>query len=303
MSASRARRRIPTVRVDPRGLGLAELAGRFEEAVASPWYQPPALPDSGLRLIELSQRSDVAFDDILPMLSQDEAIAARVLAVAQSARYATRGGIASLSDALVRLGIEAVTRIFLEVSMQLRVYAVKGYPMESAQLHRHAIATAEVAAAMATRARVSAGHAFLAGLLHDAGIAACLGLVAPRRPTEKAPDPTEVWPAAVRAHEKVGERLGELWKLPAEVAAVLASHHGEDDAGRMPPLCALVALSEAVVTDAGVPAPELGAKRAVRRSASSLNLTADDFDRFRAAAHRACEPFLAASAAARAAVA
>ena len=173
MAASRARRRIPSVRVDPRGLSHAELAGRFEDAVASPWYQPPPLPESGLRLIDLSQRSDVTFEDILPMLSQDETIAARVLAVAQSARYATRGGIQSLGDALVRLGIEAVTRIFLEVSMQLRVYAVRGYPLEGAQLHRHAIATAEVAAAMAARARVNPGHAFLAGLLHDAGIAAC----------------------------------------------------------------------------------------------------------------------------------
>lgn len=303
MAASRARRRIPSVRVDPRGLSHAELAGRFEDAVASPWYQPPPLPESGLRLIDLSQRSDVTFEDILPMLSQDETIAARVLAVAQSARYATRGGIQSLGDALVRLGIEAVTRIFLEVSMQLRVYAVRGYPLEGAQLHRHAIATAEVAAAMAARARVNPGHAFLAGLLHDAGIAACLGLVAPRRPTEKAPDPTDVWPAAVRAHEKVGERLAEIWKLPDEVAEVLASHHGEDDTGQVAAMCALVAVSEAVVTDAGVPGPELGAKRMVRRSAAALQLTADDFDRFRGAARKACEPLHAASAAARAAVA
>ena len=107
MPASRVRRRLPTVRVDPRGLSYAELAGRFEDAVASPWYQAPPLPESGLRLIDLSQRSDVTFEDILPMLLQDEAIAARVLAVAQSARYATRAGIHSLGDALVRLGIEA----------------------------------------------------------------------------------------------------------------------------------------------------------------------------------------------------
>jgi putative nucleotidyltransferase with HDIG domain len=289
------KRRQPKITID-RGMTTPLLIGAFHRTLASPFYQSPRLPDTALRLIELSIREQVMFDDIKPMLTQDVEIRQRVLAVAQSARYASRGRIENLEQAIVRMGLDAVTRVILEVSMQLRVYRVPNFPMESAQLHRHCLATAEVAAEVAKVAGVDARRAFLAGLLHDAGIAACLNLIAPPRRGGRPPDLNVVWPAVVAVHQQIAERLADRWSLPEDVAEAMASHHVDE--GRPSPLVAVVAIADALVADAGVPAPEFGVERPLRRAAISLELNAEHFDHFRDVARRACEPHLAASEAA-----
>ena len=86
---------------------------RIQDAFAAPDYQPPVLPAVGMELLELSRRPNIAFSEVEQLLNKDPMIAARVLRVAQSARYSSAAAVRSLRDAMVRIGIEGMGNLCL----------------------------------------------------------------------------------------------------------------------------------------------------------------------------------------------
>jgi len=254
----------------------------------SPRYSPPVLPATGIMLLEMTRQPDVEFKRILALLEQDPMIAARVLAVAQSARYATRGQVRSLEEALVRLGLDAVVRIFLEVVMQMRIYRAPGLEKPMGRLHRHCTATAIMASRVAGLLGLDEGFAFLCGLLHDVGMAASMLLMAPTRPDKSAPNIAVAWPTIVQIHESAGEKLCELWKLDEQVRHVVAYHHGRDDQGHSEPLAAVVALAEVLASDARVGVPLEIRSQQLAWASRTLGLDNLQVDELSAAALTAC---------------
>ena len=228
------------------------LLDKLRSAFASPNYQPPVLPAVGMQLMELTQR-DPDFGDIERLLQKDPMIAARVLSVAQSARYASAHEVRTLRQALTRIGLGTMAQIFLQVVMQMRVFRCPGYEQPMKMLHRHCTVTAMIAAAGAKLIGEDTQEAFLCGLLHDVGMAAALIMIAPKKRGREPRPVQEVWPAIRFMHEEAAARLGKLWKLPQGVTDVISSHHGATP--DMTPINALVCLADGLATThrAGVP--------------------------------------------------
>jgi HD-like signal output (HDOD) protein len=111
-------------------------------------------------------------------------------------------------------------------------------------LRRHSAFTAEAARLISRSTAGLDSFAFLCGLLHDVGIAACiLALSGPLR--ELAPQGfVRAWPCVREVHEACSEILARIWGLPPDVALVLRLHHEPIADGRLNPLAAAVRLAD-----------------------------------------------------------
>jgi HD-like signal output (HDOD) protein len=99
---------------------------------------------------------------------------------------------------------------------------------------------------------VDGEFAFMAGLLHDVGIAGTLlALSDQKKPRQAPPDLIAIWPSLHRMHERAGEIMAEHWELPQEIRTVLAAHHNVLVKGAPDPLTATVCLADELAHDAG----------------------------------------------------
>ncbi len=75
--------------------------------------QLPTLPVVASRLLQLTAQEDTAFSDIVALISQDVALSAKILKVANSAFYGFPRQIVSINQAVSLLGINAVQSLVL----------------------------------------------------------------------------------------------------------------------------------------------------------------------------------------------
>jgi putative nucleotidyltransferase with HDIG domain len=176
---------------------------------------------------------------------KDPLVAARVLRVAQSAYFSRGSCIASLKDAIVRIGVETLANLFLAETMTTRVFRAPGYDAVMSSLRRHSAMTAHIARALAAPMALHREHAFMFGLLHDVGVASAAYLVGTRVPFAVA------WPTILDAHAEAGKVLCRAWKLPAEIEVVVAYHHGARVGGTLHPGACLVGVAEWIASDLG----------------------------------------------------
>ena len=202
----------------------AELTRRLRQVFASPTYRAPMLPQVATELLQLAQRPNVQFDDVVRLLERDPVLAGKVLSLAQSAFYASRSPMVSLRQAAVRLGLTTLRDLVLEAALNLRVFRVPGYERIMERLSRHATATAHVVRAVCARTLVDAEYAFLCGLLHDVGFAACLLALSEDRATRDLSF-DELAPALDEAHQEASGLLARLWRLPEPLQRSVATHH------------------------------------------------------------------------------
>jgi len=233
-------------------VGTAELSRQLVKAFKSPGYKPPVLPRVAMEILRITQDSNVRLVQIERLLEEDQMVAARVLRIARSPLYSpAEGGVKTLKAALVRLGLDALRDIVIDVSLQMRVFKSKTYGSEMERTARHSRATAYIARLVASQTFVPGEYAFLCGLFHDIGIAGALLTMGETRGGERAADIKEIWPAIDQAHETLSGIMALLWDMPAEVKYVVGRHHGIVDQGQVHPICAVVCVAEHLANTLG----------------------------------------------------
>lgn len=269
---------VVNLRVKPEDDLLGTLKATFE----SPSYEPPLLPAAALELIELSRKPEVTIPEVVALVERDPFIAARVLRVAQSPRYACSGGVPSLHHAAVRLGLDTMTNIFLEVATHMRVFRAAGYEAPMEQLRRHSVATANVARIVCRYTSIFDEYAFLCGLFHDVGIAASMIILADRKREAKRTFADE-WRAIQPIHAQAARMLCQTWKLPPDVAFVTGHHHSFEVGGHVHPVAAAIGVAEFVAGKLGFgfedEAPKempFAAMRAIDLSESAMTAIASE---------------------------
>jgi putative nucleotidyltransferase with HDIG domain len=232
------------------GLDRHDVVARLQRTFASPSYQPPMLPEVALEVMQLSQRPDVKFEEVVHLLQKDAVLAARVLSIAQSSAYAARSPIQTLHQASVRLGLKAMRDIVLEAAFHMKVFRVPGYEGAMERLARHSAAVAHVMRAVCRRSNVEAEYAFLCGLLHDVGFAASL-LALCDDPTWRKASFEELAPVLDEVHEEASGLLARLWKLPENIQRMVATHHEPAPDGKVQLVNATLIVAEQLCWEAG----------------------------------------------------
>jgi len=227
---------------------VAELLARLE----SPDYRPPTLPVVAVELMALSSRADVAIPQIVALLERDAMIAGRVLEVAGAAGFAGTAKITSLREAVMRLGLLRIRDLVMAIALNMRVFKCEPYDDAMERVRRHSVATAHLCRAVSKYTPIEGEFAFMAGLLHDVGVAGTLLSLAERATRQKPPpDLLAVWPAVERVHERAGEIMAKHWQLPADIRLALSAHHQILLGGHVHPLAATVALANELALDGG----------------------------------------------------
>jgi HD-like signal output (HDOD) protein len=232
------------------GLDRHDVVAHLQRTFASPAYQPPMLPEVALEVMQLSQRPDVRFEEVVALLQKDAVLAARVLSLAQSSAYAARSPIQTLHQAAVRLGLTTMRDVVLQAAIHMKVFRVPGYEAAMERLARHSAAAAHVTRAVCRRTSVEAEYAFLCGLLHDVGFAASL-LALADDPAWRRSTFEELAPVLDEVHEEASGLLARLWKLPEGLQRMVASHHEPRPGGKAEQVNAALIVAEQLCWEAG----------------------------------------------------
>lgn len=218
----------------------------------------PSPPGLVADLIASLDEEDAHLDDLAARIGRDQAIAAKVLRLANSAFFGLAGKVASLTQASVVLGQRNLRSLAIGAGVIGPFAGLKAQSYDLSQFWRHSVAVAAAAKALAARTGEDADFAFTAGLLHDIGR---LVLVAgfPEAYAEVLRERAATDSYLIDAerehlgldHALVGQALAERWKFPEPIRAAVAQHH--DLPENAPALSGLVQLADvlAIALDFG----------------------------------------------------
>jgi HD-like signal output (HDOD) protein len=196
--------------------------------------------DSAPRMLALLCDPQVAGSEIASLIASQPAMYARVLRVANSSYYGQSRSITTMERALILLGRDAVRGIAAATCFDRTMARGKKVTAIDVQaVTRHSLATAAAAEALAAIARPPlASEAFIAGLLHNLGIAVQVQLD-PRGIDAMIDANRNGAACGIRGlesgHGMVGHEqcLGvvfEAWQMPESLVAVAGHHHAPMDA-------------------------------------------------------------------------
>ena len=213
----------------------------FEHFRAQP-DELPTFPALALQIFEILERprSEVDIDQLVKVLSREPATSALMLRVANSSRYGTSRQLASVRDAVVRMGIQEVSNLAVAAASKSlfdpsqRELHLQFGPFWSDRW-RHALTTAFSASWLSMETRVGQPQeAFLAGLLHDVGKSLALRvlteLVITGAWTTRLADPV-IERVLETTHVDIGSEAAIMWGLPSFVVEVCQEQRSESAQG------------------------------------------------------------------------
>lgn len=215
------------------------------------------MPQVALRVLELSQRSDVVPKELIDVIQTEPALTAKVLRLVNSAYYGFKRQIASLDEAGNLLGTTAIVNLVL-TGCGARYF--HDCPTRDAGKNTRRWQRA-VSCALATNllARVTQagdpGRAYTAALLQDLGELVLDGLPAPyaeeleRELRSGMPRLDAERRVYGLHHAEIGARVATRWNFPEVLVDTILCHHAPERAAADAQLAALVNLGASVVEE------------------------------------------------------
>jgi putative nucleotidyltransferase with HDIG domain len=194
----------------------------------------PALPTTGTRLVAMlaGGGEDADLREVERIVRSDEAVAASVLRLANSAACAAPGKVVGLPEAIRRLGARRLCRIALETqASSLLSDAGRAYGLRRGALSQAAMGGAFAADTLARAHGADPELCFVAALLRDIGKLAIDVLAGPDAlESIAALADTRPFLAYEREifgadHAELGAMLAERWRLPAPIVEAVRHHH------------------------------------------------------------------------------
>lgn len=182
----------------------------------------PLLPKVVADVLALVNDPESTAQQLSALIHRDQALAAHVLRVGNSAAYGGRGRITSLQQAVTRLGMRVLAEIAITLGV-VGVFRVRGFENEIAQMWNHSLASAAYGKEIARIMRHNVEAAFLDGLLHGIGrpvVLPVINKIARNLNGELARE--DVFRLIGAFHTKVGVGLARAWKLPSHVEQSIA---------------------------------------------------------------------------------
>lgn len=191
----------------------------------------PTIPAIAARILELVQR-DCGLAELVPVVSNDPALAARLIRYANSPAYARAEPTATIKPALMQLGLDTTVIVALGFSLVDALRPSSSGTLNYERFWRRSLLSAAAARVLARAfgiARIE--EAFLAALLQDigmmaldrAGIGVYDGLL--NRQSDHLMLSVVERGRARTSHPEVGAWLLESWGFPHYVVDAVAKSH------------------------------------------------------------------------------
>jgi putative nucleotidyltransferase with HDIG domain len=209
----------------------------------------PTMPHLANQIMGKLSNPNTSGQELNDIISKDQALAARVLKIANSAFYGCPRTITRLSDAVAIMGFNSIRSLVMASALH---DFFKTFGLAEKLLWEHSIACGSFAKIIAKSLRFSKNEeAFLAGLLHDIG-KVILNLKLPEQMLrilqEVYNNPGTTFCDAEQAafgfdHAQVGELVARKWNFAEEIVEVIGNHHHPEKAKIMPQLSNIVNLA------------------------------------------------------------
>lgn len=223
----------------------------------------PAVPIVAFKVLRLIENPNSTLEDIQKAITADQAMATKILKIANSAFYGARRSIDTISDAITIIGFNTVKNVVLAISTR-EVY--KGFGLFEQKLWEHSLGVSIASGLMAGEISfVKREEAIVAGLLHDIGKAILNNSQPEKYSIVNQAVYEKIKPYAFFEkevfgfdHSDVGYLLAEKWGFPELLCNVILKHHtwSSDESFSGDPfenlLCLIVALADALCVRLGV---------------------------------------------------
>jgi len=215
-----------------------------------------AMPEVMLRLLALFENPDTAASEVAQLINRDGGLVARLLRVANSAYYGGTGNVATVQQAIVKLGFRTTKAIVLSTGVYSSLSkSVSGVDLKPFWRHGMEVAVASMLIAEEVCPNQS-DEAFVCGLLHDMGRVAYamafpekFRLMLSTAGMDWTPEKeTEIFGVD---HATAGRFLAEKWNFPESLRIGIGNHHElpeslPEEQRDLIPLC--VGLADAIAT-------------------------------------------------------
>ncbi len=194
----------------------------------------PVFHTVAVKLQQLLATRSFEIDDVIELISEDQSIAGRILKVANSSYYAGLTKIATIKDAIIRLGAQEIANMAMLAS-QFEFFKSSNDSLNRMMqgLWGHALACAVGAKWLTRKAGYPgmAAEAFMGGLMHDIGSLALLKIlddILRENVTTVHFSEHLVREIVDAMHEEVGYNLMKAWNFPDFYCEIAHSHHSEE---------------------------------------------------------------------------
>lgn len=224
----------------------------------------PSVPMVATKILKLVRDPTATLDDIQKAIIADEALASRILKIANSAFYGTRQNIDTISRAVSIMGFNTIKTLTLAVSSR-DVY--KRFGIIEQKLWEHSLGVSVAAGILASQnPQVNNEESVVAGLLHDIGKVIMnnsqperFSILMQRVYNERVPFTSIEKDYFGFSHAEAGYLLAEKWGFPKILCDVILNHHAcgsnntaDIDDPCLYSLCSVIALSDALCARLGI---------------------------------------------------
>jgi RNA polymerase sigma factor (sigma-70 family) len=200
--------------------------------------QPPLIE----QVLELMRDPAASVSQLGAIVETDRGLSERILQRANSPVFALPSRVATVSEAITRLGFEALRDTLMRMVVSGALQTVVSLFTQYEGFWRHSIACGLAARLLAQKhGRVHPTDAFVAGLFHD------LGLIIPEGTVDgslRAVLQNHADPAASAQHELNGAMMVERWGLGARIVEAVRCHHHPVEATIDPALASTVHIAD-----------------------------------------------------------
>lgn len=208
----------------------------------------PSIPKIIQELIESFSNDDFDIDEISRKVSQDQALTAKVLRLANSAKFGGNRSVASVNDAVVRMGFDALRTLVLASGLTSTFTAPNGFDLKS--FWRRSFMVANRAKWIANYTKENAEIAFTCGMIHAIGDL-LLHILLPDQAigidalAKKGASKEELQKNQLGFdYTEAGEELCHRWKFPTTISdAIRWQNHPEESTGDSASLASIIAIS------------------------------------------------------------
>lgn len=199
------------------------------ESVVREVRELPPLPSVVIELIESFGRPDIDITTLADKISQDQALAAKTLRLANSSFYGLSTQVKTVAQAITVLGFDSV-RALVAAGGVIDHFQQNG-GVDTASFWRHSVATALCAKNLARAVKQNQDHAFIAALLHNIGEL----VMATRYPEQYGQAVEKAYNEDIELvkaeyllfgvdHVRIGLALAQAWKFPSMIQHTIEYH-------------------------------------------------------------------------------
>jgi putative nucleotidyltransferase with HDIG domain len=218
----------------------------------------PPLPTIVIKAMEMTLDPSVSVYSLQQVISQDQALSAKILRIVNSAMYSLRREISTVSHAMAILGIETVKSVIMAASVEHVFQTAKD--LGTKLMTDHSWGTALAARTIARRVRYeNIEEALVCGLMHDIGKPVMLQNLGARY--------SEIFGQVYNgnssfhqielltfgfSHAHVGALLARKWNFPPQLAEAVGYHHSPMSAPNYRQLACIVNLANLLMIHMGI---------------------------------------------------